>query len=498
MGLGGVGGPRIEDGYRRVKRNTIAPARVVCLSKSMTDVKIQMAYYGDDFTGSTDVLEALAINGIPNVLFLEHPEPGDLEAFEAPMAIGIAGTSRGMSPSEMDDELPPAYAALAQFDPDLIQYKVCSTFDSAPEVGSIGHAIDLGQDMFESPYVPVVVAVPQLAPRGRYVVFGNLFATVDETTYRIDRHPTMRDHPVTPMREADLTRHLGAQTDRSIGNLEIRHLDGETPPGGVLEDLQDEFGIVLFDGLTTEQQQTVGRLIWESRPTDGRLFAAASSGLNYALAAHWQETGLAREPSPPEPLPSVDRAVVMSGSASPVTRAQIDWAIDNGFTGIRLDAPALIDPSTNDDARAAAIDDGLEALERGESVVWYSARGPDDPAIQATRDRAAEIGIEGGSIGRQLGEQQGRILREILDETGIRRVCVAGGDTSGHTAPALEIYALEFLVPAGPGSPICRGHARTSLFDGIEIALKGGQVETEHDVADYFGVVRDGGVRPQS
>lgn len=463
----------------------------------MTDFEIQLAYYGDDFTGSTDVLEALAINGIPNVLFLEHPAPGDLDDFDDTMAVGIAGTSRGMSPSEMDTELPPAYEALAEFDPDLIQYKVCSTFDSAPEVGSIGHAIDLGQQLFESPYVPVVVAVPQLAPRGRYVVFGNLFATVDETTYRIDRHPTMRDHPVTPMREADLTRHLGEQTDRSIGNLEVRHLNRETPVEGVLADLRDEFEIVLFDGVTTDHQQAVGRLIWESRPADGPLFAAASSGLNYALAAHWQETGLAREPSPPEPLSRVDRTVVMSGSASPVTRAQIDWAIENGFTGIRLDTPALIDPSTVADARASAIDDAVEALERGESVVCYSARGPDDPAIEATRERADDIGIEDGSVGRRLGEQQGRILRDILDRTGIRRVCVAGGDTSGHTAPALEIYALEFLVPAGPGSPICRGHARIASFDGIEIALKGGQVETEHEAADYFGVVRDGGVSPQ-
>jgi uncharacterized protein YgbK (DUF1537 family) len=186
----------------------------------------------------------------------------------------------------------------------------------------------------------------------------------------------------------------------------------------------------------------------------------------------------------------------MSGSASPVTRAQIDWAIENGFTGIRLDAPALIDGSTRADARSAAIDDALAALERGESVVCYSARGPDDPAIESTRERADAIGIEEGGIGRRLGEEQGRILREILEETGIRRVCVAGGDTSGHTAPALDIYALEFLVPAGPGSPICRGHARSETFDGIQIALKGGQVETENDAADYFGVVRDGGVSP--
>lgn len=462
----------------------------------MTDADIRLAFYGDDFTGSTDVLEALALNGVPTVLFLEQPAPADLEAFDHVSAIGIAGTSRGMTPTEMDDELPPAYEALAEFDPEIIQYKVCSTFDSSPDIGSIGHAIDLGQDRFNSPYVPVVVAVPQLAPRGRYMVFGNLFATVDGTTYRIDRHPTMRDHPVTPMTEADLTKHLGEQTDRDIGNLELRHLDQATSPHEILDAEQAANEIVIFDGVTVEHQEMVGNLIWNHRPADGPLFSTASSGLNYALAAHWQSVGLTEEPPTPRPLETVDQVVVMSGSASPVTRDQIEWAIENDFTGILLDTPALIDPETAESARETAIETGLTALQQSESVVFYSAKGPEDPRIAETRTRAREADIPEASVGRRLGEQQGRILRAVLEQTGIMRVCVAGGDTSGHTAPALDIYALEFLVPVGPGSPLCRGHARSEAFDGIEIALKGGQVETEHEAADYFGVVRDGGERP--
>lgn len=459
----------------------------------MTD--ILLAFYGDDFTGSTDVLESLSLNDISTVLFLERPTPADLEEFDEVQAVGIAGTSRSMTPTEMDKALPPIFEALKQFDPDLVQYKVCSTFDSAPDVGSIGHAIDLAQERFDSPFVPVVVAAPSLAPRGRYVVFGNLFATAEEQTYRIDRHPSMADHPVTPMTEADLTRHLREQTNREIGNFEIRHIDGteDAKREQILLDVLKDNEIVVFDGLNHEHQQTVGRLLWRQRPDDGLLFSASSSGLNYALTAHWKSAGIIDESDSPNPLDPTDQIVVVSGSASPVNAVQIDWALNHGFRGVRLDTAALIDSNVADTIRAETVDAALEALDAGESVLLYSARGPDDPSIEATSKQAETLDISGEQVGRRLGEQQGRILRRILEETDIERACVAGGDTSGYVTPELDIYALEFEVSVGPGSPLCRARSRTKAFDGLEIALKGGQVETRSDVPDYFGVVRDGG-----
>ena len=463
---------------------------------SASESGVLLAYYGDDLTGSTDVLEALSLNGVPTVLFLERPEPGDLAEFDADVrAVGIAGMSRSMTPEEMTSELPPAFESLARFDPSIVQYKVCSTFDSSPEVGSIGRAIDLGQETFGSPFVPVVVAAPSLAPRGRYVLFGNLFATLDGETYRIDRPPTMSEHPVTPMTEGDLRRHLAAQTDRETADLEVRHLDGVTGvgPDRALDDATEDGEIVVCDGLNHEHQETVGRLLWDRAREAPPLFSASSSGLNYALAAHWQSSGLVAEPESPPALPAVDQVVVVSGSASPVNAGQIDWALEHGFEGVRLDGASLVDPGEADTAVEAAVEEALDALAAGRSVLLYSARGPDDPAIDATTERARELGVDENRLGRRLGEQQGRILRRLLKETDIGRACIAGGDTSGHVAPALDLYALEFLAPVGPGSPLCRARSRTDAFDGLEIALKGGQVETRNEAADFFGLVREGG-----
>ena len=467
----------------------------------MTDTDLLLTFYGDDFTGSTDALESLALNGVETILFLEPPGPDDRALIEDVQAIGVAGQSRTMSPDEMERDLRESFEALAAFDAEMFHYKVCSTFDSSPEVGSIGRAIDIGKEVFDSPSVPVVVAAPSLRPRGRYLIFGNLFATVDGTTYRIDRHPTMSEHPVTPMTEGDLTRHLEKQTDKSIGLVDIRAVDSKQGDElrAVFMDAVDRDDIVFLDGLNHDHQRTVGQVVWEYATTSSQqVFSASSSGLGYALTGHWQETGVVEEPDPPEPLETVERIVVMSGSAAPDTNEQIAWALENGFEGVRLDTAELIDPETQDAARTDAIETGLAILENDTSVILYAARGPDDPAIDETKDRADELGISNTTLRARLGDEQGLITRRLLEKTGIKRACVAGGDTSGHVANQLDISALEYLSPVGPGSPLCRSRSANPRFDGVEIALKGGQVQTTDPEANYFEIVRKGGADPDS
>src|SRR5215471_3573060 len=105
------------------------------------------SYYGDDFTGSTDALEALAMQGIPTVLFLGIPPDEVRRQFQNYRAIGLAGPSRSRSPQWMSEHLPVAFRWLQSQGAPICQYKVCSTFDSGPEVGSIGRALEIGQDV---------------------------------------------------------------------------------------------------------------------------------------------------------------------------------------------------------------------------------------------------------------------------------------------------------------------------------------------------------------
>jgi uncharacterized protein YgbK (DUF1537 family) len=114
-----------------------------------------------------------------------------------------------------------------------------------------------------------------------------------------------------------------------------------------------------------------------------------------------------------------------------------------------------------------------EALRRGRSVVVYSARG--GPTLDARE------------AGGRIGEELGRVASALVAECGVRRMVVAGGDTSGAVGRRLGIQALEMLVPIAPGSPLCRARGRGPA-DGLEIAMKGGQVGR----VDYFGAVLRG------
>lgn len=445
-----------------------------------------MTFYGDDFTGSTDSMEALSLNGLPAVLFLEPPAPEALAAFPDARAVGVAGISRSQSPDWMADNLPPVFEALKALGAPLCHYKTCSTFDSAPHVGSIGRAIELARATFGTAWTPMVVGAPVLR---RYQAFGNLFATVDGVSYRLDRHPTMARHPVTPMDEADLTRHLARQTDLAIGLVDLLALRR-----GADERLAAVRGggadIVLFDILDDEDLTEAGRLIWNG--VDDPAFLCGSSGMQYALVAHWRRAGLLAPACEPARAAPVDRLVTVSGSCSPVTAGQLRWAVDRGSAGIRLDPRLLADPDAATAEAARGLDAALAALGQGQDVCLYTADGPDDPSIAGfDSDMAARFPDRAEANGR-VGQALGDLLASLLERTGLRRAVVAGGDTSGHCSRRLGIEALTLLAPIAPGSPLCRAWSRRNRLDGLEVALKGGQVGRP----DYFGAVKNGAATP--
>jgi len=415
------------------------------------------SFYGDDFTGSTDALEALAANGVSSVLFPATPDERLLAAFPECRAIGIAGESRSRSPEWMSAHLPAVFESLRSYGAPICQYKVCSTFDSSPETGSIGRALEIGQEVFGTPCVPIVVAAPHLK---RYVLFGNLFAAGGGAIHRIDRHPTMSRHPVTPMEESDLRRHLARQTDRPIGLLDILALHAEDP--GTLGSTCAAKGGLLFDGLDEASLEATGRLLWNSRPAFP-MFAIGSSGLTHALIRYWRKEGMIPADFTPPVAPAVDRLIVISGSCSPVTEAQIRWAMANGFDGFRVDA-----------GRECLLDRAATSLSGGSSVILYTALGPLD--------------LSGSLRGEALGNYLGELLLELVERTGVRRVLLAGGDTSTHAVKRLGVEALTFDALTTPGAPLCRCHAAARPIDGLEIVLKGGQVGPE----DYFARVRRG------
>ncbi len=457
------------------------PSRYPPIRSSMQS-NLLLAYYGDDFTGSTDVMESLTQGGVETVLFVDPPTPEQLAAYPNLRAFGVAGTSRTMSPESMEQSLPPIFSALASSGAAIVHYKICSTFDSSSTIGSIGRAIDLGSRRFPGSPVPLVVGAPVL---GRYVAFGNLFARsgLDTAPYRLDRHPTMLQHPVTPMNEADLRLHLKTQTEKSVRLVDALMLDAADGTAEKSLAASDD-AIVLFDTMTDTHLATIGRLIWSSVQGSTPRFVVGSSGVEYALTARWRQLDFLKTARPFVSPGPAEKVAVVSGSCSPVTDRQIAWALENGFQEIALDIVSMITPETAASAMDQAVASATEILDRRCSVILHSCRGPSDDRIEDTKQCVARNSEHRpADTGRVIGSVLGKLMRQIVSAASLKRVAVTGGDTSGFVARELGIEALEMVHPLAPGSPLCRARSRWDEIDGCEITFKGGQVGKD----SFFG-----------
>ena len=442
-----------------------------------------VAWYGDDFTGSAAVAEVLSFAGLPSVLFLDIPTPEQLARFPGMRGIGIAGTARSHSPDWMQENLPQRFEYLKSLKAPISHYKTCSTLDSSPEIGSIGKAIELAQSVFHSKWVPVLHAAPAIR---RYQCFGHLFAAAPDGVFRLDRHPVMAHHPVTPMDESDVARHLAKQTCLPIGLVDLEMLSDLQ---GLSQQAQDFSTLMSLDTVSQADLTAVGQLIWQERGAG--LFAVGSQGVEYALVNHWQRTGaITRDMAPPKTAGKAGNIIVVSGSVSHVTERQIDWALQNGFGAVHLDAVEILAGSKRcEKAISTAVEDALKVLNSGKDPIVFTAKGPDDPQIARFHQAVAQSDATTDAANNAIGAALGQVLKLLLRRSDVRRAVVSGGDTSGHATRELDIFALTAIAPTIPGATLFQAHSDDVGFDDLQLALKGGQMGTD----DYFGWIKHGG-----
>ncbi|SMF22535.1 Uncharacterized conserved protein YgbK, DUF1537 family [Azospirillum oryzae] len=416
----------------------------------------RLGWYGDDFTGATDTLAALAKAGQRALLFLDVPDVARFGQAGPLDAVGIAGAARSMAPEAMRAELEPVGRFFAGLGVPVMHYKCCSTFDSAPNVGSIGEAVRTLGPHFPNRFRPVVGGQPNI---GRYCLFSTLFAAAGTggTVHRIDRHPTMSVHPVTPMAEADLRRHLAAQGLEGMAALHFPDygLDSEALDGR----LDERAPAVLLDVSRGEDLAVIGRLIWE-RAAREPLLAVGPSSVAQALVAHWN-AGSDASVTEEAPLAAADTPVfLMAGSLSPVTRRQVEAA--GSYTRIQADAAALCADAGYAEALLGEVAASLRAGRH--TLVWTA------PADAGTADTA-----QAGRVAAATAEFVAAVLRAVR----LRRVGIAGGDTSSLAVRALGCWGLSYRCTLAPGVTVSRTHADDPSVDGLELMLKGGQMGGE-------------------
>ena len=433
--------------------------------------KILLAFYGDDFTGSTDALEFISKAGARTVLFTEMPTPDQLNEFPGIDAFGVAGKTRSLSPGEMEKILLPAFKEMKATGARHVHYKVCSTFDSSPATGSIGKAIDCGAAIFKNKIIPVLGGMPAL---GRYCVFGNLFARMgigsNGKIYRIDKHPSMSKHPVTPMKEADLRIHLGKQTNKKIGLID--NVQQRSKKKEWLDNIIDE-EIVLLDTMNEDELQKIGEWLNAKQEKDKQLFSVGGSGIEMALGDYWNKEGILEPVTKWKKVKKAGPLLVISGSCSPVTKNQIEFALAKGFIEMPLEMETFQGELGNGFSIGRNLEEIVSALSQDQSVIIHTGN-----IRQVDKSTSA----------RTLGETLGGIAKRVCEEVKLKRIVIAGGDTSSYAARAMGIDAVEMIAPLVNGAPLCKAYSRNKRINGLEVNFKGGQVGDEK----YFELLMKG------
>ena len=386
---------------------------------------------GDDYTGSSDLANALTRAGLRTIQTIGVPSE-DLQLPEAD-AVVVALKSRSIAPEAAVAMALPASAWLKARGARHVMFKVCSTFDSTDR-GNIGPVMDalIGAES-DPPLVLVNSAFPETR---RTIYLGHLFVG----DVPLNESP-LKDHPLNPMHDADLVRVLGRQSRTRIGLVPLADVDrGEGQIVARMAALKaDGFGAAIVDSVFDRDLLPIGRAALNTPLSVG------ASGLGIGLARALIEDGsLTPAGEAGRDGSSVGgKAACLSGSCSAATLAQVAEA-ERTMPVLRLDTEALVS-GPEETARALAW--ALPKLEQG-PVLIASTAPPDE--VQALQAR----------FGREMAGQRIELamarIADGLVQAGVRRLIVAGGETSGAAVDRLGLKAFAIGPEIAPGVPVLR------------------------------------------
>ncbi|RVU28135.1 four-carbon acid sugar kinase family protein [Streptomyces antnestii] len=404
---------------------------------------IRLGCIADDFTGATDLANNLVRAGMRVVQLIDVPAPGAHPPVDAD-AVVIALKSRTVPAAEAADASLRALDWLRSAGAGQIYFKYCSTFDSTP-AGNIGPVTEALMDALGTDFT---VATPAFPDNGRTVFKGHLF--VGDVLLG---ESGMRHHPLTPMTDSNLVSVLGAQMRRPVGLIDHKAVAaGPEAIAARIGELRGEgVGAAIVDAVSNEDLVRLGSAV------AGLPLVTAGSGLAIGLPANW---GI--EPSPVAArLPAASgHSAVVAGSVSAATNGQVREFLDSGRPAFSVD-PLRI--AAGDDVAGEALKFAEAHLADG-PVLIYSTESPD--AVRAVQDElgAADAGeLVEGTLAR---------VAQGLVERGVRRLVVAGGETSGAVVQALGLTSLRIGPQIDPGVPWCA--APLPGGDTLHITLKSG------------------------
>lgn len=411
-------------------------------------MSVVLGVIADDYTGATDIAATLVKRGARAVQVLGVPDgPIDLGGADT---VVVALKSRSVPADQAVARSLEALAWLRDRGARQIVFKYCSTFDSSP-AGNIGPVADALAGALAA---PIAFVCPAFPANRRTVYMGHLFVGD-----RLLAESPMKDHPLTPMTDSDLVRMMAAQSTGAVGLIALPVVrQGARAIAARARDLAGQ-GVryAVVDALDDADLLAIGEAAADHPLVTGA--SGVASGLGPAL-------GIGAPVPDGAPMPEVaGDALVLAGSCSPATRAQIAH-VAGDWPGFALD-----------------IDDIVAGADvAGRAVAWARAnRGSAPVVIHSSADPAAVSALQarhGMARTGALIEQAFARIAADLAEDGFRRIVIAGGETSGAVLGGLGVRALHICGEIDPGVPWTRSVGPEPLA----LALKSGNFGT----ADFF------------
>ncbi|WP_236796992.1 3-oxo-tetronate kinase [Amycolatopsis sp. GM8] len=376
----------------------------------------------DDVTGATDAAVAFRRAGLRCGVYFGTPHPSDVEP--GLDIVVIALKSRTIPARDAVAQSLGAAGTLRAIGAQQLFFKYCSTFDST-ENGNIGPVLDALADLVQT---DAVVTTPASPEHGRTTFNGYLFVN-DELL----SESSMRNHPLTPMRDSALTRLMDAQSQGGsvvIGHDVVRR--GSDAIRSRVEAARHGARFLFPDAATEDDLFSIAQAVLDEP------LVAGAAGLAGAIARARGTKAIASRVSESAPK---GRAVVLAGSCSRRTLEQIDQMLRADRPAHRLDALASDDPEQL--ARRAL--DWYDALPPGPAPLIYSSLPP------------AELhevqGILGVERSAEILETAVTHVTKGLRARGVTRFVAAGGETSGSLVAALDIRGGVVGLEAARGVP---------------------------------------------
>ncbi len=396
----------------------------------------------DDFTGATDLANTLTRRGMHTVQTIGIPK----SAAPAADAVVVALKSRTIPAAEAVAQSLAACRWLKANGARQIFFKYCSTFDSTDD-GNIGPVADALLDELKAAFT---IACPAFPENRRTIYLGHLFVGGDLLS-----DSSMRNHPLTPMRDANLVRVLGRQTQHKVGLVPYTVVKkGPLAISDAFNALQkDGVRHAVVDAIEDIDLENIGAASTSLPLITGGSGVAVGLPNNFRLSRHLSKRDGVK------PLEKVGGfSAVLAGSCSAATNAQVA-AMQEKAPHRALDPLAL---AKDPDGTVAALLDWARPLLKNGPVLIHSTAAPEAVAnVQKVLGR--------DEAGHMVERALARIARGLVD-AGVRRLVVAGGETSGAVVSALGIEALDIGPQIAPGVPATLGYGNPR----IALALKSG------------------------